>query len=79
VVLFFAAPLAMALYATAVWRAHLVSTPPFVLAVAFLVGEFVPLPGGELVPLVLGVVAFAWIAVEVITLSRVSGGVARRG
>lgn len=65
-----AMPVALLLFAIAGHRAGFVPVPALVLAVLFFVGEWVPaLPGGELGPLVLGLVAFTWVAVTVLRQS----------
>lgn len=69
-----AAPVALVLFAIAGHRAGFVPWPALLLSIAFFVGELVPgLPGGELAPLVLELVALTWVAV---TLVR---GPVRRG
>jgi hypothetical protein len=61
------APIALLLFAIAGHRAGFVPLPAFLLSIAWFVGELVPvLPGGELVPLVLELVAMSWIAVTLI-------------
>ena len=61
--LFVAAPVALLLFVQAGFRAGFVPLPALVLTIAFFVGELVPgLPGGELVPLLLLLVAMGWIA-----------------
>jgi hypothetical protein len=61
--LFVSAPVALVLFAVAGHRAGFVPLPAMVLTIAFFVGELVPsLPGGELVPLLLLVVALSWTA-----------------
>lgn len=69
-VLFFAAPFAVVLLCAAAWRGGLVRWPLLVVAGAFLVLEFVPTPLGEVPALVCGLVAFAWIAVALLTTGR---------
>ena len=61
--LFVAAPVAVLLFVLAGFRAGFVPMPALVLTIAFFLGELVPgLPGGELVPLLLMLVAQSWIA-----------------
>ncbi len=61
--LFVSAPIALLLFAIAGFRAGFVPVPALVLTIAFFVGELVPgLPGGELIPLLLLLVALSWIA-----------------
>ncbi len=61
--LFVSAPVALTLFAIAGHRAGFVPLPAMVLTIAFFVGELVPsLPGGELVPLLLLLVALSWTA-----------------
>jgi hypothetical protein len=58
-----AAPVALVLFAVAGHRAGFVPLPALLLTVAFFVGELVSsLPGGELVPLLLELVALSWTA-----------------
>jgi hypothetical protein len=64
--MFLAAPLAVVLFAAAGHRAGFVPLPALGLMVAFLAGEIVPLPGGELAPLVIALIAYAWIAVTLV-------------
>jgi hypothetical protein len=65
--LFFAAPAAILLFVIAGFRAGFVPLPALALGCAFYVGELVPgLPHGELVPLLLGLVASTWIAVTLL-------------
>lgn len=67
VALFFAAPVAILLFVIAGFRAGFVPLPALALGCAFFVGELVPgLPQGELVPLLLGLVAAVWVAVTVL-------------
>ena len=65
--LFFAAPFAIVLLCAAAFRAGLVPWPLLVVAGAFLVLEYVPSPLGEVPSLVAGLVAYAWIAVALVT------------
>ncbi len=66
-VLLFTAPVGLFLLALASWRAGFMPLPAFILAAAFLAGEFVPvLPMGELIPVVLGLISFGWTAVVLI-------------
>jgi|GEM_PF-3560442 len=58
-----AAPVALLLLAIALLRARLMPVPAFVLAAGFFVADYVPLPLGEVVPLLLGFAAFTWTAV----------------
>ncbi len=61
--LLMAAPVALVLFAVAGHRAGFVPLPALLLTIAFFVGELVPsLPGGELVPLLLELVALSWTA-----------------
>lgn len=70
--LFFAAPLAVVVLAVAAVRARLVLWPVLVISGVFLVLEFVPvLPGGELFPLLAGLVAYTWIALRIVAPDRV--------
>ncbi len=70
VALFMAAPVAILLLVIAGFRAGFVPLPALALACAFFVGELVPgLPRGELVPLLLGLVAAVWVAVTVLRRS----------
>lgn len=70
--MFFAAPLALVLFAAAGFRAGFVPLPALGLMVAFVVGEIVPLPGGELAPLVIALIAYTWIAVGLVGTARTS-------
>ncbi len=66
--LFFAAPLALVVLAVAAVRARLVPWPVLVIIGVFLVLEVMPLlPGGELFPLLAGLVAYTWIALRIIS------------
>ena len=68
------APVALLLFAIAGRRAGFVPLPALLLTIAFFVGELVPgLPGGELVPLLLLLVAMAWIATELVRRTDVPG------
>lgn len=70
-----AMPLAMVLLASAGFRAGFVPAPAFALALAFFVGELVPgLPGGEVGPLLLGLLAFGWTAVVIIRGGQETSG-----
>lgn len=63
VILFFALPIALLLLAVSTFRAGIAPLPAMVLAVLFFVIDAVPvLPGEELIPLAIGLVAFSWIA-----------------
>jgi hypothetical protein len=67
VALMFATPVALLLFTIAGFRAGLVPVPVLVLMVLFMLGELTPgLPGGELVPLVVGLVAQVWTAVALL-------------
>ena len=68
--LFFAAPFAIAVLCGAAVRAGLVRWPLLVVAGAFLLLEYVPSPLGEVPSLVCGLVAYAWIAVALISAGR---------
>jgi len=68
--MFFAAPLAIALLCAAAWRGGLVRWPLLVVAGAFLLLEYVPSPLGEVPSLVCGLVAYAWVAVALVTAGR---------
>ena len=67
------APIALLLFVIAGHRAGFVPLPALLLGIAFFVGELVPgLPGGELVPLLLELVAMTWIAVTLLRPSLVA-------
>lgn len=68
--LFFAAPLAIAVLCGAAVRGGLVRWPLLVVAGAFLLLEYVPSPLGEVPSLVAGLVAYSWIAVSLVTGRR---------
>lgn len=68
--LFFAAPLAIAVLCVAAFRGGLVPWPLLVVAGAFLLLEYVPSPLGEVPSLVAGLVAYGWIAVSLVTGGR---------
>lgn len=62
VVLFFALPIALLLLAVAAWRAGVVPLAALIVVTVFFVTNQVPvLPGGELIPLLIGVVGYSWI------------------
>ncbi len=64
--LFFAGPIALLLFAIAGFRAGFVPLPALALMVLFFIGELVPsLPQGELIPLVVALIAAVWVAVSV--------------
>jgi hypothetical protein len=62
IVLFFALPIAFVLLAVAGVRNGLAPRPVLAGAVVFLVIDMAPLPGAELIQLVLGLVTFGWLA-----------------
>ena len=68
--LFFAAPVAIAVLCGAAVRGGLVRWPLLVVAGAFLLLEYVPSPLGELPSLVCGLVAYSWIAVALVAGGR---------
>jgi hypothetical protein len=74
--LFFAAPFAIVVLCVAAFRSGLVPWPLLVVVGAFLVLEYVPSPLGEVPSLVAGLVAYAWIAVALVTGGRREGGAA---
>ena len=78
VVLMFATPLALLLLTIAGFRAGLVPVPALVLMVLFMLGELTPgLPGGELVPLLLGLAAQTWVAVALVRRDAAQAPVAQ--
>jgi hypothetical protein len=67
-VLIFASAIALLLFAIAGFRAGFMPLPAFILMILFLLGELTPaLPGGELVPLLLGLAGFGWTAVALLS------------
>ena len=67
------APVALLLFVIAGHRAGFVPLPALLLGIASFLGELVPgLPGGELVPLLLELVAMTWIAVALLAPALVA-------
>jgi Domain of unknown function (DUF4386) len=68
-VLFFALPVALAVLAVADVRARLAPRWVIPVAVLFVLADFVPAPGAEIVQLVLGMAAFGRIAYRILAMS----------
>ena len=67
--LFFALPVALAMLAVADVRAGLVPRWVIPVAVLFVLADFVPAPGAEIVQMVLGLAAFGRIAYRILGMS----------
>lgn len=68
--LFFAGPFALAVLCVAAFRGGLVRWPLLVVAGAFLLLEYIPTPLGEVASFVVGLVAYSWIAIAMVSAGR---------
>ncbi len=69
--LMFCGPISLAVLALAGWRAGFVPLPALVFALLFGITDWLPmLPGGELIPLLFGLVGFGWTAVVLLRTGR---------